>query len=445
MSEVELTLMRQGGVREAFKRKVKRELCGEKARIVGPESALTPRFGFTHLCPRDLPLFRPMRKLLLLSLFAQFAVNFACAADKPEFALDDSFNYVDIPAVAISPDGNSVVIDNERRDGDESIFRRDLRLYGDDGHGGGRLTQFTHSGDNTKPQRSDRRWIAFLSERKSSKGGKRSEGDFREEAVAQLYLIPLAGGAAFPLIRGDEEVHSFCWSSAHIAAAQHSQRIAFTRAEIEEPTEVCLANSIAGLQSAGSITSFNQLSTERDLPRAKPYRWTADDRTAVEGMLMYPPQEFEAKPLPMFVFPHLSGQRQATSSTSAAKEKIFAQALVENTLAKHPELAGLGLSTTPPDGRGCVTIADTDPKELGEKCDRGELNVMKTGKSTVEKEGDGYDVTLPLHVSGKTIGIIGMDFKLDQQPAGLLDRAKVIAADIENQLHSKAKLFEPAK
>lgn len=132
-------------------------------------------------------------------------------------------------------------------------------------------------------------------------------------------------------------------------------------------------------------------------------------------------------------------------STSTTKKKIFAQILVENTLAKHPELAGLGLSTTPPRGHDCVTIADTDPKELGDKCDRGELRVMKTGQSTIEKEADGYDVTLPFHVSGKTIGIIGMDFKLDQQQAGLLNRAKAIAAEIENQIPSKSKLFEPAK
>ena len=136
----------------------------------------------------------------------------------------------------------------------------------------------------------------------------------------------------------------------------------------------------------------------------------------------------------------------ANSTSSATnKERTFAQALVEDTLAKHPGLSGLGLATTPADGRDCVTIADTDPKELGDKCDKGEVAVMETGNPTVEKEGDGYDVTLPLHVSGKTIGIIGMDFKLDQEEAGLLDRAKAIAKEIEDQIPSKSKLFEAAK
>jgi hypothetical protein len=136
---------------------------------------------------------------------------------------------------------------------------------------------------------------------------------------------------------------------------------------------------------------------------------------------------------------------QAKPTPSDAKSKTFAQKLVEDTAAKHPELEGIGLATTPPDGADCVTIADTDAKELGDKCDKGELAVMKTGKSTVEKESDGYDVTIPLHVGGKTIGIIGLDFKLDQQEAGLLDRARVIAKEVEDQIPSKSKLFEAAK
>ena len=134
-----------------------------------------------------------------------------------------------------------------------------------------------------------------------------------------------------------------------------------------------------------------------------------------------------------------------SAAASNGKRRIFAQVLVENAVAKHAELAGSELGTTPPDGHDCVTIAATDVKEMGDKCDKGELAVMKTGKPTVEKESDGYDVTLPLHASGKTIGIIGMDFKLDQKEAGLVDRAKAIAKEMEDQIPAKSKLFEAAK
>jgi hypothetical protein len=138
-------------------------------------------------------------------------------------------------------------------------------------------------------------------------------------------------------------------------------------------------------------------------------------------------------------------QELASPADSKIKGRIFAQALVENTLSKHPGLAGVGLATTPPQAHDCVTIADTDVKELGDKCDKGELAVMKSGKSTVEKESDGYDVTLPLHVGGKTIGIIAMDFKLDEQEAGLLDRANIVVKEMEAQIPEKSKLFEPAR
>jgi len=67
---------------------------------------------------------------------------------------------------------------------------------------------------------------------------------------------------------------------------------------------VYIADGPDKLAQARPITSFNKLFTERDLPQAKPYRWTSDDGTPVEGMLMYPPGKFEAKNLPVFVFIH---------------------------------------------------------------------------------------------------------------------------------------------
>ncbi|HYL16893.1 MAG TPA: prolyl oligopeptidase family serine peptidase [Terriglobales bacterium] len=90
----------------------------------------------------------------------------------------------------------------------------------------------------------------------------------------------------------------------HVATAEHSPRIAFTYSALERPTEVYLADSIESLPSARPITSFNQLFTERELPKGKPYRWTADDGTRVEGMLLYPPGKFERKNLPMFTLIH---------------------------------------------------------------------------------------------------------------------------------------------
>ena len=134
----------------------------------------------------------------------------------------------------------------------------------------------------------------------------------------------------------------------------------------------------------------------------------------------------------------------ASPAGSKAKERTFGQALVEKTVAKHPELSGLGLATNTREGRMCVTIADTDATEIGEKCDQDDLAVIRTDKATVEQDRDGYDVTLPLHVSGKTIGIISMDFRLGQPQASVLHTAAAIAEEIEHQIPSETRLFERA-
>jgi dipeptidyl aminopeptidase/acylaminoacyl peptidase len=79
--------------------------------------------------------------------------------------------------------------------------------------------------------------------------------------------------------------------------------VAFVYSSLERPTEIYLADN-PSLQNARPITSFNKLFTERALPQGKPYRWTADDGTSVEGMLIYPPGKFEQKNLPMFTLIH---------------------------------------------------------------------------------------------------------------------------------------------
>jgi len=92
--------------------------------------------------------------------------------------------------------------------------------------------------------------------------------------------------------------------AAALQSQNHTSRIAFAFSTTVQPTEVYITDSLEKLAQARSITSFNKLFTERDLPLAKPYRWTSDDGTPVEGMVMYPPGKFEAKNLPMFVLIH---------------------------------------------------------------------------------------------------------------------------------------------
>jgi hypothetical protein len=133
----------------------------------------------------------------------------------------------------------------------------------------------------------------------------------------------------------------------------------------------------------------------------------------------------------------------ATSPGQARSSRIFAQKLVEDMLAKHSEVTGLEISVVTK--AGCKTIAATDPKDLGEKCDEDELRPLETGDPFVEREKDGFDVTLPLHDgNGKIIAAVGMDFKpaAGQTKESVVKQGQQIVVEMESQVPSKDKLFE---
>src|SRR5580698_246996 len=175
----------------------------------------------------------PIHKSAIVALIAiSTALSFAAlplaAQSKPKLTLDEFFNSVDLTALELSPDGNSVIIGAERADWDQQIFRSDLWLYRDPGKPAGmpaagktgetpaNLIQLTQSGHDSDPKWSpDGRWIAFLSERKSSSGksdDSDSDSDSKDDSTTQLYLISPNGGEAFPVTQGEEDVHTFAWS-----------------------------------------------------------------------------------------------------------------------------------------------------------------------------------------------------------------------------------------
>ncbi|MGA8212634.1 MAG: hypothetical protein WB799_03505, partial [Candidatus Sulfotelmatobacter sp.] len=148
------------------------------------------------------------------------STSLALADGKPKLTLDEFFNSVSYSTVAISPDGNSVVIGTERADWDQKIFRSDLWLYREDAKAvspnGSSLIQLTQSGHDSEPKWSpDGRWIAFLSDRKASSQKDSDSGDDKDsdKEVTQIYVISAAGGEAIPLTQGEEEVHTFTWSA----------------------------------------------------------------------------------------------------------------------------------------------------------------------------------------------------------------------------------------
>jgi len=181
---------------------------------------------------RRSSLKQSSRLLPLLFIIGASFASYAQTA-KPKLTLDEFFNSVSFPSLQVSPNGDSVVIETERADWDQQIFRKELWLYHADGSGGASspaLIQLTQSGHDSSPQWSPNgQWIAFLSERKSGDNRDADAGDAKgrdvntkdamnkdddkSKDVAQLFLISPNGGESFAITSGEEEVHAFAWSA----------------------------------------------------------------------------------------------------------------------------------------------------------------------------------------------------------------------------------------
>jgi len=124
-----------------------------------------------------------------------------------------------------------------------------------------------------------------------------------------------------------------------------------------------------------------------------------------------------------------------------------AQQLVNRTVAAHPELAAVEVAVLT--GGACRTVAATDPKDIGERCDKDEWGPIRTGTPDVEAPSAAdpvYDITQALHDSaGRLIGAVGMDLKpmAGQDRAAVVARARAILREMEAAIPTKARLLSP--
>jgi hypothetical protein len=145
-----------------------------------------------------------------------------------------------------------------------------------------------------------------------------------------------------------------------------------------------------------------------------------------------------------------SSVQSAAQTIHVPAAKIYAQKVVNETLAAHPEIMGLEISATSLKKDKCTTIASDEELGIDEKCDRDEYDAMKTGKPFADKttgnEQEFFDVNVPVHdANGKIIAVVGVDFKPDpkQTAAQATEGAQQIAKEIEAKIPSKEKLYEP--
>jgi hypothetical protein len=99
---------------------------------------------------------------------------------------------------------------------------------------------------------------------------------------------------------------------------------------------------------------------------------------------------------------------------------------------------------TPPGSSENVVVASNVAAKVGKKSDPEDLRAMKTGRPVVLREGENFDVTLPLHdARGKIIGAIGLTLKpaAGEQEGNATRHARAIANELEKRIPSRDRLF----
>jgi hypothetical protein len=134
--------------------------------------------------------------------------------------------------------------------------------------------------------------------------------------------------------------------------------------------------------------------------------------------------------------------------TSAQEgKKIYAQKLLDETLAKHKDVIIMAMHVTPPGQSENVIIASNIGR-IGKKADEDDLRVIETGKPNLEvnKKGDHFEVELVMQDQfGKTIGAVGIVFMYEKgKEAEFQKKAEQVRDEMKQKTPTIAKLFEPA-
>ena len=134
------------------------------------------------------------------------------------------------------------------------------------------------------------------------------------------------------------------------------------------------------------------------------------------------------------------------AGSTLAPQKIYAQELVNQTVARYPDLLVVAMHVTRPNGSQNEIIASNIGR-IGKKADAEDKKVITTGETLakVNKNGDRFEVELPLHdASSKPIGAVAIVFpyKAGDEPSQFVKRAEMIRDELAKQIPQLAKLTE---
>jgi hypothetical protein len=134
------------------------------------------------------------------------------------------------------------------------------------------------------------------------------------------------------------------------------------------------------------------------------------------------------------------------AGSTVAPAKIYAQELVNQTVAKYPDLLVVAMHVTPPKASENVIIASNIGR-IGKKADAEDLKVINTGETLAKlnKNGDRFEVELVLHdASQNPIGALAIVFpyRAGDDKAHFEKRAEMIRDELGRQIPQAAKLME---
>jgi hypothetical protein len=129
--------------------------------------------------------------------------------------------------------------------------------------------------------------------------------------------------------------------------------------------------------------------------------------------------------------------------------KNYAQQLVDETLAKHPEVIILAMHAKSPTDAEYPIVASNIGR-IGKKADEDDMRVINTGKPNLEvnEAGNHFEVELTLQdASRRTIGALGVVFNYKQgdDKAAFQKKAEQVRDELRARIPTEKMLFAPAK
>jgi hypothetical protein len=140
------------------------------------------------------------------------------------------------------------------------------------------------------------------------------------------------------------------------------------------------------------------------------------------------------------------GSPVAAAQPPTIPAKIYAQQLVDETVAEHPELLVVAMHVTPPKGSDNVIIA-SNVGRIGAKATPNDLRVIRTGGTKLAVDGGRrFHAELALRdTSGANVGALDLEFPYHRgdEQAALRQQAELIRDDLARRILNVANLFDP--